>query len=243
LQQAGLSRIAVSLDGPDPETTSRQVRGSSRGREVIGAAIDLGPLRINSTVSRRAMPLLRRWRACCKVPARCGPSFLVQRGGASLDRFSGGMRGRCSSSSICRSRRLSIKTTEAPLSAQVIWGTRGGDAARGGATGDRRQAQPAPRAMNGSSGFMFVDRVGHLSAGSCCRSGSNPGRPADRDLQVRQTFPRCAMPTPRGEMRALPVPRDLRRIASRAFAATGIRWRPVRCARTNRRHPTRGWRE
>ena len=60
LKDAGLSRIAVSLDGPTPETHDafRGVRGSyAWTMRIIEAAIDLGlPLQINSTISRRTLP-------------------------------------------------------------------------------------------------------------------------------------------------------------------------------------------
>src|SRR5581483_3221406 len=60
LKDAGLARIAVSLDGPTPETHDafRGVRGSyAWTMRIIDAAIELGlPLQINSTISRRTLP-------------------------------------------------------------------------------------------------------------------------------------------------------------------------------------------
>src|SRR5262245_53352352 len=60
LNRAGLSRVAVSLDGPTPETHDafRQVRGSyAWTMRIIGDAIELGlPLQINSTVSKLTLP-------------------------------------------------------------------------------------------------------------------------------------------------------------------------------------------
>jgi MoaA/NifB/PqqE/SkfB family radical SAM enzyme len=60
LKKAGLSRIAVSLDGPDAESHDvfRGVRGSYAWTlQIIDAAIDLGlPLQINSTISKRTLP-------------------------------------------------------------------------------------------------------------------------------------------------------------------------------------------
>lgn len=62
LRDAGLSRIAVSLDGPDPETHDRfrGVRGSYEWTmKIIETATDLRlPLQINSTVGRLAYPHL-----------------------------------------------------------------------------------------------------------------------------------------------------------------------------------------
>ena len=60
LKDAGLSRLAVSLDGPTPESHDafRGVRGSYMWTmRIIEAAIELGlPLQINSTISRRTLP-------------------------------------------------------------------------------------------------------------------------------------------------------------------------------------------
>src|SRR5262245_5159687 len=60
LKEAGLSRIAVSLDGPTAEVHDafRRVRGSyAWTMRIIDAAIELGlPLQINSTVSRMTLP-------------------------------------------------------------------------------------------------------------------------------------------------------------------------------------------
>ena len=79
LKDAGLSRIAVSLDGPDPATHDafRGVRGSyDWTMKIIEAAIELDlPLQINTTMSRLTRPFIesmaRRVRSC---RLRCGPS-------------------------------------------------------------------------------------------------------------------------------------------------------------------------
>ena len=66
LKEAGLSRVAVSLDGPDPETHDafRGVRGSyGWTMRIIDTAIELGlPLQINSTISRLTLSSLERRR-------------------------------------------------------------------------------------------------------------------------------------------------------------------------------------
>ena len=63
LRDAGLTRLAVSLDGPtaDAHDAFRGVRGSHRWTmKIIEAATDLGiPLQINSTVGRLTYPYLR----------------------------------------------------------------------------------------------------------------------------------------------------------------------------------------
>jgi len=62
LKDAGLSRVAVSLDGPTPESHDafRRVRGSyTWTMRIIDTTIDLGlPLQINSTVCRMTLPHL-----------------------------------------------------------------------------------------------------------------------------------------------------------------------------------------
>src|SRR5512142_2405520 len=94
LRDAGLTRIAVSLDGPDAETHDafRRVRGSfGYTMKIIEAAIDLGlPLQINTTVSRRTLPTLEPTAArVAQFPlALWAVFFLVQTGrGTSLDQI------------------------------------------------------------------------------------------------------------------------------------------------------------
>ena len=72
LKDAGLSRVAVSLDGPDADAHDafRRVKGSYMWTmRIIDAAIELGlPLQINSTMSRSRSRTSRRWR---RRSARC----------------------------------------------------------------------------------------------------------------------------------------------------------------------------
>src|SRR6476659_8598378 len=62
LKDAGLSRIAVSLDGPDAASHAafRRVRGSyDWTMRIINDAVDLGlPLQINTTITRMTLPSL-----------------------------------------------------------------------------------------------------------------------------------------------------------------------------------------
>ena len=62
LKDAGLSRLAVSLDGPDAATHDafRGVRGSyDWTMKIIQAAVELDlPLQINTTVSRITLPFV-----------------------------------------------------------------------------------------------------------------------------------------------------------------------------------------
>src|SRR6266511_2824275 len=67
LKDAGLSRVAVSLDGPTAETHDafRRVRGSyAWTMRIIDAVTDLGlSLQINTTVSRLTLPQLEKMAA------------------------------------------------------------------------------------------------------------------------------------------------------------------------------------
>jgi radical SAM protein len=173
LKAAGLRRVAVSLDGPDPETHDRfrRVRGSYMyTMKIIDAVLELGlPLQINTTVSRLTLPTLQA------MAARVGEFpltlwavfFLIQTGrGASLDQISAAdceevlvwlndLSGRVP---------FGIKTTEAPHFRRVI--------AQHQATASdifKRPQLRAPRAVNDGNGFVFVDHTGNI-----CPSGFLP---------------------------------------------------------------------
>src|SRR5262249_27881537 len=95
LKDAGLSRVAVSLDGPDPDTHDpfRRVRGSyAWTMRMIEAAVDLGlPLQINSTISRLTLPRLEALanRVAEWPIALWALFFLVQTGrGSSVEQIS-----------------------------------------------------------------------------------------------------------------------------------------------------------
>jgi radical SAM protein len=167
LQAAGLKRVAVSLDGPDPATHDafRRVRGSYMyTMKIIDAVIDLGlPLQINTTVSRMTLPTLHA------MAERVGEFpltlwavfFLIQTGrGASLDQISAeecedvlrwlhGLSGRVP---------FGIKTTEAPHFRRVM--AQAGDVPLSPAA--PRRGLRAPRAVNDGNGFVFVDHVGAI---------------------------------------------------------------------------------
>ena len=95
LKTAGLSRVAVSLDGPTPEIHDafRRVRGSyAWTMRIIDAAIELGlPLQINSTISALTLPHLDAMAArVAELPVTLWALFfLIQTGrGASLEQIS-----------------------------------------------------------------------------------------------------------------------------------------------------------
>ncbi len=178
LKAAGLSRLAVSLDGPDAETHDafRGVKGSyAWTMKIIDAAVELGlPLQINTTVSRRTLPTLRA------MAERVGDFplslwavfFLVQTGrGASLDQISAA---ECEEVlaflyDLSCTASFGIKTTEAPHFRRVIAQREARLGAASPVPAHRRRQLRAPRAVNDGNGFVFVDHVGAI-----CPSGFLP---------------------------------------------------------------------
>lgn len=176
LKQAGLSRVAVSLDGPEADTHDafRRVRGSYRWTmRIIEAAIDLGlPLQINSTVSRVTLPHLEAMaRRVRELPvALWAVFFLIQTGrGAALEQITAA---ECEDVlqllfELSLTVPFGIKTTEAPHFRRVIWERE--HAPVGALRAGTRRALRAPRSVNDGNGFVFVDHVGTI-----CPSGFLP---------------------------------------------------------------------
>lgn len=166
LQAAGLSRVAVSLDGPDPETHDRfrGVRGSFlQTRRIIDHVIALGlPLQINTTVSRLTLPTLSQMADhVAQFPLVLWAAFfLIQTGrGASLEQISAD---ECEDVLVWLTRLsaqapFGIKTTEAPHFRRVI-------AEHDGTSANifTRPGLRAPRAVNDGNGLVFVDHVGDI---------------------------------------------------------------------------------
>jgi radical SAM protein len=180
LKDAGLSRIAVSLDGPDPETHDafRRVRGSyAWTMRIIEAAIDLGvPLQINSTVSRMTLPYLDAMASrVAQFPLTLWALFfLIQTGrGANLEQINADECERVLNDlyDLSLTSPFGIKTTEAPHFQRVV---RQREEARRRAglpthAVERRRQLRAPRSVNDGNGFVFVDHRGHI-----CPSGFLP---------------------------------------------------------------------
>ena len=180
LKEAGLSRIAVSLDGPDAESHDafRRVRGSyAWTRRIIDATIDLGlPLQINTTISRITLPHLERMAALMgELPVTLWAIFfLVQTGrGATLDQVSPQEAERVLEFlyDLSRTAPFGIKTTEAPHYHRVVWQKDRARAQAGLAAvaNDRRRQLRAPRSVGDGKGFVFIDHVGNI-----CPSGFLP---------------------------------------------------------------------
>ena len=174
LQQAGLARLAVSLDAGSAEAHDafRRVRGSHRHTLRIiehARALGLG-LQVNTTVSRQTVGELP---ALIDQVAGFGAVlwalfFLIPVGRAQADqgldageieavlRWAANLQPRVP---------FGIKTTEAPHYHRVL----AHPDERETQTIDRRQLLRAPRAVTDGNGFVFVDHVG-----SICPSGFLP---------------------------------------------------------------------
>jgi radical SAM protein len=179
LKDAGLSRIAISLDGPDPATHDafRGVRGSyDWTMKIIQAAIDFDlPLQINTTMSRLTLPSIQAMaRRVREWPiALWAVFFLVRTGrGASLDQVTAEQ---CEDVltylyNLSLTAPFGIKTTEAPHFHRVIWQRErelSGEQLRPSA--GRRARLRSPRSVNDGNGFVFVDHLGDV-----CPSGFLP---------------------------------------------------------------------
>jgi AdoMet-dependent heme synthase len=179
LKDAGLSRIAVSLDGPDPETHDkfRGVRGSyAWTMKIIDAALEFDlPLQINTTMSRLTLPSLQTMaRRVREFPiALWAVFFLVKTGrGASLDQVTAEQ---CEDVltylyDLSLTAPFGIKTTEAPHFHRVVWQRERALKEERVLLADSRRARlRSPRSVNDGNGFVFVDHVGNI-----CPSGFLP---------------------------------------------------------------------
>ena len=180
LKGAGLSRIAVSLDGPTPETHDafRRVRGSyAWTMKIIEAAVDLGlPLQINSTISRMTLPSFDAMATLmASMPVTLWALFfLIQTGrGSRLEQVTAeeceALLHRLYDLSLTAS--FGVKTTEAPHYQRVVQ-QRERERAETGLTDvsvARRRHLRAPRGVTDGNGFVFVDHRGAI-----CPSGFLP---------------------------------------------------------------------
>jgi len=180
LKDAGLSRIAVSLDGPTPESHDafRRVRGSyAWTMRIIDAAVDLGlPLQINSTISKLTLPSLEAMALrVSELPITLWALFfLIQTGrGASLEQITAEECERVLHYlyELSLTSSFGIKTTEAPHYQRIVWEREQQRLHEGLPTGavERRRQLRAPRGVSDGNGFVFVDHVGNI-----CPSGFLP---------------------------------------------------------------------
>jgi radical SAM protein len=177
LRDAGLARLAVSLDGATAEVHDafRRVRGSHRHTmRILDRARALGlPLQVNTTVCRQTvagLPALARqvealgvtlWALFFLIPvgrARAGDALSA----AEIEEVLHW------AAALAARAPFGVKTTEAPQFARVL--------AQRRAAGPRAAAGPPPdaigrarRAVTDGNGFLFIDHVGTL-----CPSGFLP---------------------------------------------------------------------
>jgi len=180
LKEAGLSRVAVSLDGPTPESHDafRGVRGSYKWTmRIIEAAIDLGlPLQINSTISRRTLADFEATAArVAEFPLTLWALFfLIQTGrGAGLEQLTDVECERVLNRlyDLSLTSPFGIKTTEAPHYQRVVWQREQARMREGlpsHAVARQRQLR-APRSVSDGNGFVFIDHLGNI-----CPSGFLP---------------------------------------------------------------------
>ena len=180
LKDAGLSRIAVSLDGPTPEEHDafRRVRGSyAWTMRIIEATLELGlPLQINSTISRLTLRSLDAMaRRVSELPVTLWALFfLIQTGrGASCEQITAD---ECENVlhylyDLSLTSPFGIKTTEAPHYQRVVWQRERERMAHGLPTRavERRRQLWAPRSVGDGNGFVFIDHLGNI-----CPSGFLP---------------------------------------------------------------------
>jgi radical SAM protein len=180
LKDAGLSRVAVSLDGPTPETHDafRRVKGSHAWTmRIIDTTLALGlPLQINSTISRMTLPYLETMAArMSELPITLWALFfLIQTGrGASLDQVRADECERVLEYlyGLSLTAPFGIKTTEAPHYQRVVWQRERERIDQGLPTHavERRRQLRAPRSVGDGNGFVFVDHLGNI-----CPSGFLP---------------------------------------------------------------------
>jgi radical SAM protein len=180
LKAAGLSRVAVSLDGPTPESHDafRGVRGSyGWTMRIIESAIDLGlPLQVNSTISRRTLADFEAMAArVAEFPLTLWALFfLIQTGrGANLAQITDDDCERVLNRlyDLSLTSPFGIKTTEAPHYQRVVWQREDARLRAGLPTQavERRRQLRAPRSVNDGNGFVFIDHLGHI-----CPSGFLP---------------------------------------------------------------------
>jgi radical SAM protein len=176
LRDAGLARLAVSLDGAtaDAHDAFRRVRGSHRHTmRIIEQARVLGlPLQINTTVCLQTvadLPALAGQVAAWGV-ALWALFFLIPVGRARADQAlpaDGIERVLGWAADLQRRVPFGIKTTEAPHYHRVV-GARALRPAAATLPGSPRVMRAA-RAVTDGNGFVFVDHVGNI-----CPSGFLP---------------------------------------------------------------------
>ena len=166
LKEAGLHRLAVSLDGADPHTHDdfRQVEGSfSRTLRIIDDARRLGlPVQVNTTLGRHNVDQIER---IAQVLARRGivlwsVFFIVPTGRATADQRLNADAVERAFAEIHRQSSLQpfpIKTTEAPHYRRFAL-----QQARGTAAARALASAPGMGGTNDGKGILFISHIGEI---------------------------------------------------------------------------------
>ena len=171
LRDAGLKRVAVSLDGPDAATHDafRRVRGSyDWTMRIIEAATELGmPLQINSTVGRLTYPHLEAMvQRVREMPITLwAVFFLIATGrGTTLDQITAEECERVLTflHDLAPTVPFGIKTTEAPHYFRVAAERQTIGANPRATTPVRSIQMRAHRAVTDGNGFVFIDHIGQI---------------------------------------------------------------------------------
>jgi radical SAM protein len=172
LVEAGVSRIALSLDGPDPgvHDACRGVPGAFRRTLDAAAAVRASgaALQVNTSVTAATLPRLAETAALVTTlrPALWSVFFVVPTGRAGVEQEVGAGRAERAFHLLydwSAATGLPVKTTAAPAYRRVFVQR---EAARARSGGGRR---PAPGAVNEGRGFCFVSHTGDV-----CPSGFLP---------------------------------------------------------------------
>ncbi|MGZ3424197.1 MAG: radical SAM protein, partial [Polyangiales bacterium] len=172
LKEAGLDRLAISIDGPDAATHDafRGVEGSfAHSMRIVAAAKQAGiPLQINTSVGPHNAKALA---AMAELVRSLGAVlwsvfFVVPTGRAGVDLLLGPLRVEAlleQLADIAETAPFDVKTTAAPHFRRVLMQRR----ARGTNVGvlddvDEGGTVKGPRGINDGSGFLFVSHRGDI---------------------------------------------------------------------------------
>lgn len=175
LKNAGLSRLAISLDGPTAEIhdTFRGVPGSfARTLDAVRWANEVGlPIQVNTSLSKRNLPYLEAmaallgqqklvlWSIFCLVPTGRGQQSDLPTSEEFEDAFARLYR-------LSKTLPFRVKTTEGPHYRRYMLQQQHAGEEAGFEFTEREQAQPW---VNDGKGFVFISHIGEV-----CPSGFFP---------------------------------------------------------------------
>jgi radical SAM protein len=174
LKDAGLSRVAVSLDGPDAAGHDgfRGVRGSyDWTMRIVDAAIDFDlPLQVNTTVTRVTLPFIQAMaRRLRDLPIELWALFFLVRPGR-LGTITQINAEQCEEVltylyNLSLSAPFDIRTAEAPQFRRVVWQRDRELLGHQLVTSRQQVRRRAARPVNDGNGFIFVSHLGEICPG------------------------------------------------------------------------------